>query len=59
MLAPSRFLWVMTVLELLAGLGLLLAPASALDALLGVAAPLGETIGVTRLAGVALSPLAS
>ena len=46
--------WAMTVLELLAGLGLLLAPGFALNALLGTSDPAAETLGVSRLAGVAL-----
>jgi hypothetical protein len=50
----KSLIWAMTVLELLAGLGLLLVPGIALDALLGVANPAPETLGVSRLAGVAL-----
>jgi len=50
----NRFLWVMTVLELLAGLALLLVPGFALAALLGTSSPAAETLGVSRLAGVAL-----
>ena len=46
--------WAMTVIELLAGLGLLLVPGFALNALLGTADPAAETLGVSRLAGVAL-----
>jgi hypothetical protein len=50
----KSLVWAMTVLELLAGLGLLLVPGFALDALLGTLNPAAETLGVSRLAGVAL-----
>jgi len=53
----GRLLWVMTVVELLAGLGLLLVPGFALEALLGTASPAAETLGISRLAGVALIAL--
>lgn len=46
--------WAMTLLELLAGLGLLLVPGLALAALLGTPNPAPEALGVSRLAGVAL-----
>jgi hypothetical protein len=54
MAAQTRFVWVMTVLELLAGLGLLLFPGLALDALLGIGPPASETVAMARFAGVAL-----
>ena len=50
----ARFLWFMTVLELLAGLGLILVPALALNAILGTPNVAGETLAIARLAGVAL-----
>src|SRR5262245_32911194 len=53
-MSQNRFLWVMTVLELIAGLGLLLVPGLTLDALLGTANPASETLAVSRLAGAAL-----
>jgi hypothetical protein len=54
---PKNLIWAMTVLELLAGLGLLLVPGFALGALLGTADPAAETLGISRLAGVALIAL--
>ncbi len=47
-------IWAMTVLELLAGLGLLLLPGFALNVLLGTPDPAPEALGISRLAGVAL-----
>ncbi|MBL8895437.1 MAG: hypothetical protein JNJ53_12595 [Rhizobiales bacterium] len=44
----------MTLLELLAGLGLLLVPGFALSALLGTPIPAPEALGLSRLTGVAL-----
>jgi hypothetical protein len=46
--------WAMTVLELLAGLGLLLVPGIALAALLGTGTVPVEATAIARLAGVAL-----
>jgi hypothetical protein len=46
--------WAMTVLELLAGLSLLLLPGLSLDLLLGAVNPAPEALGLSRFAGVAL-----
>ncbi len=54
-MSGQRYLvWVMTVLELLAGLSLLLLPGFALNVLLGTPDPSPEAVGISRLAGVAL-----
>ncbi|MFO0993764.1 MAG: hypothetical protein U1E67_17730 [Hyphomicrobiales bacterium] len=50
----KSLIWAMTVLELLAGLGLLLLPGLSLGLLLGMPNPAPEALGVSRLAGVAL-----
>jgi hypothetical protein len=52
--AQNLYIRVMTVLELLAGLALLLVPGFALNALLGTPGLAAETLGISRLAGVAL-----
>ena len=54
MKSQQTLLLVMTILELGAGLGLLLVPGLALRVLLGTEQPAIETVAVTRLAGVAL-----
>jgi hypothetical protein len=54
----SHLVWVMAAVELLAGLALLLMPATALAVLLGTPQPAVEAVGVSRLAGVALLAIA-